>query len=111
MSSSTTVGAKKSITKVPLAHKRAEKENWSATAPAQRKHLVEFLKQMIPQLESAPVPVPCACADKVCYELDVTLNGETVGIIHRRKSGWKINHIADQKFVDAIGGQIMLWYE
>jgi hypothetical protein len=113
--------------KYKLAHKRAEKENWSATAPAQRKHLVEFLKQMIPQLESEPVPlafdykgkkwkgeavpVPGACADKVCYELDVTLNGEPVGIIHRGKSGWKIKHIADQKFVDAIGEQVMLWYE
>ncbi|PWT78073.1 MAG: hypothetical protein C5B59_02540 [Bacteroidetes bacterium] len=113
--------------KYKLAHKRAVKENWSASSPAQRKHLIEFLKQMIDQLRQTPVPIafeykgkkwkgegipiPETCQDKVCYELDIILNGEPVGIIHRAKSGWKIKHIEDQEFVDAIGEQIMLWYE
>jgi len=113
--------------KYKLAHKRAGKENWNATAPTQRKNLINFLKELILQLQKAPVPlqfeygekkwkgealpVPLTCKDNVCYELDVTLNGEPVGIIHRAKNGWRIKHIDDQKFVDAIGEQIMLWYE
>jgi hypothetical protein len=34
-----------------------------------------------------------------------------VGIIHHTKSGWKIKLVEDQKFIDAIGEQIALWYE
>jgi len=113
--------------KYKLAHKRADKENWSASSANQRKHLVEFFREMIKQLEKTPVPlqfeyknkkwkgeaipVPQTCQDKICYELDIILNGEPIGVIHRAKSGWKIKHIEDQKFVDAIGEQIMLWYE
>ncbi len=40
--------------KYKLAHKRAGKENWSASAAAQRKHLVEFLEELIKQLREHP---------------------------------------------------------
>jgi hypothetical protein len=80
--------------KFKLAHKRADKEKWSATGPTQRKHLVEFLKQFIAQLEKEPVPIEFEYQDKVykgegipvtqtcakgfCYELDVSLNNDTL---------------------------------
>src|ERR1700752_2244270 len=37
--------------KFKLAHKRADKEQWSAKAPTQRKHLIQFLRDMADQLE------------------------------------------------------------
>lgn len=40
--------------KFKLAHKRADKETWSASEAAQRKRLVKILKQMIFDLENAP---------------------------------------------------------
>lgn len=40
--------------KYKLAHKRADKEKWSATPPTQRKHLVKFLKELITHLEKEP---------------------------------------------------------
>jgi hypothetical protein len=36
-----------------LAHRRADKTSWSASAGAQRKHLVQILKQMIAELETS----------------------------------------------------------
>ena len=40
--------------KFKLAHKRADKDTWSASEAAQRKRLVKILKQMIFDLENAP---------------------------------------------------------
>jgi hypothetical protein len=40
--------------KYKLAHKRADKEKWSATPPTQRKHLIKFLKELITHLEKEP---------------------------------------------------------
>jgi hypothetical protein len=113
--------------KYKLAHKRANKDKWSATTPTQRKHLIKFLRDMVTQLEEKPVPVEFeyekvkykgeaipireTCKDGVCYSLDVTLNGEHKGIIHRAKTGWKMKEIKDQGMIDAIGQSIMLWYE
>jgi hypothetical protein len=113
--------------KYKLAHKRADKEKWSASAPAQRKHLVKFLKEMIAQLEKEPVPlqfeykgkmytgeavpVPKTCKDGICYELDFSLNDDTLGIIRSAKSGWKMDLVEDKKLVEAIGNEIQLWYE
>lgn len=113
--------------KYKVAHKRAGKDKWSATMPTQRKHMVKFLKDMIVQLEKEPVPlefehkdtkykgeaVPIAetCYDGVCSSLDITLNGDHLGIIHRAKTGWKMNEIKDQELIDAIGQSILLWYE
>jgi len=113
--------------KYKLAHKRAEKDTWSATAPTQRKHLVQFLKEWVMQLEKEPVPlvfeykektykgeaipVPQTCGDGICPELDITLNSENLGIIRRLKNSWKMDLVEDQKLVDMIGDIIQDWYE
>jgi hypothetical protein len=113
--------------KFKLAHKRADKEKWSATGPTQRKHLIKFLKEFIEQLEKKPIPlefeykdkkftgeaIPIAqtCENGVCYELEVSLNNDSIGIIRYSKSGWKMDLVKDQKLIDAIGGQIMKWFD
>jgi hypothetical protein len=113
--------------KYKVAHKRADKNSWSATTHTQRNHLIKFLKEMVHQLEKEAipieieydgnsykgegVPVPGTCHDGVCYELDVTLNGENYGIIRSSKTGWKMDNVKDQKLVDAIGDEIKLYYE
>src|SRR5689334_1352705 len=43
--------------KYKLAHKRADKDKWSASAKSQRKRLVKLLQQLIAQLEQDPVPL------------------------------------------------------
>ena len=113
--------------KYKIAHKRAAKGNWSASVAAQRKTLLKFLKEMVTQLEKEPVPlkftyknieykgegvpVPGACINGVCYDLDINLNGRHVGMLHRLKNSWKIEGVEDEKFVNAIGEVVMLWYE
>ncbi|HEX6333943.1 MAG TPA: hypothetical protein VFZ78_06935 [Flavisolibacter sp.] len=56
------------------------------------------------------VPVPQACNDGGCSDLDVSLNDRHIGIIKRRTRNWKIDGVKDQKFVDAIGTEIEKWY-
>jgi len=113
--------------KYKVAHKRAAKGNWSASVPTQRKTLLKFLKEMVAQLEKEPVPikftykdveykgegvpVPGACSNGVCYDLDINLNGRHVGMLHRLKNSWKIEGVEDEKFIDAIGDVVTLWYE
>ena len=113
--------------KFKVAHKRADKDKWSATAPTQRKHLVQFFKDLIAQLEKEPIPlefdyngttykgeafpVTPVCDEDVCYEMDVMLNEEPLGIIHCTDKGWRMKNVKDQKLVDAIGEEIFLWYE
>jgi hypothetical protein len=113
--------------KFKLAHKRADKDKWSAKAPTQRKHLIQFLREMADQLEKDPIPltfeyhdkeytgeaVPIAetcTTDGICFEAEVSLNDEELGIIRCAKSGWKMDR-ADQELVDAIGNEIFLYYE
>jgi hypothetical protein len=113
--------------KYKLAHKRADKDKWSATAKTQRKRLIKLMQELIAQLEKDPVPLEIeydgktykgeaipvnqTCHDGVCDELDVTLNDENLGIIKCTKSGWKMDTQTDQKFVDTIGEEIFYWYE
>lgn len=113
--------------KYKIAHKRADKEKWSATAKTQRKHLIAFLKKMIVQLQQEPVPVVFeykgkeykgeaipvidTCREGACFELEVMLNDEQLGIIKKMKSGWKMDLVKDQKLVNMIGERILLWYE
>jgi hypothetical protein len=113
--------------KYKLAHKRASKDKWNTSAKTQRKHLVKFLREFISQLEKEPVPlqleyngkiykgeavpIPETCHDGVCPELDITLNDEHLGILHGMKSGWKMDEVKDKKLVNAIGQEILLWYE
>jgi len=112
--------------KYKLAHKRAEKDTWSTTAPTQRKHLVKFLKEWIEQLEKQPVPlefdykdktykgeaipIPQTCGSGMCAELEITLNNDNMGIIKRMKNNWKMDLVEDQDLVDAIGQAVEQWY-
>lgn len=105
--------------KFKLAHRRAGKDKWNISAKTQRKHLIDFLKDMIEQLEQEPIPlnielkdktwkgealpITDACVDGVCYEYEITLNDANYGIIRRLKSGWKMDLIEDKKLVKAIG--------
>jgi hypothetical protein len=56
------------------------------------------------------VPISETCSDDVCYEADVSLNDEDLGIIRCAKSGWKMDRL-DQELVDTIGNIIFLYYE
>ena len=105
--------------KFKLAHKRADKKKWSLSGKTQRKHLIDFLKEMIVQLEQEPVPlvielkeetykgeaipVQAACAEGVCYEYEITLNDKYLGLIRRLKNSWKMDLVTDKKLVNAIG--------
>ncbi len=42
--------------KYKIAHKRFDKENWSAPDQKQRKNMIKALKEMIAELETAPEP-------------------------------------------------------
>ena len=113
--------------KYKLAHKRADHDTWNTTTKTQKKRLVKLLKDFIMQLEKEPVPIEIeykdkkyigegipvsqTCKEKVCYELDITLNNENMGLIHCTPSGWKMKNVKDQGLVDAIGEEITLWYE
>ncbi|HWD87405.1 MAG TPA: hypothetical protein VG367_04710 [Mucilaginibacter sp.] len=114
--------------KFKVAHKRANNDKWSAKAPTQRKHLIQFFKDLIAQLEKEPIPldfeyegvrytgegVPinetCDTEAGICYEVDITLNDNNVGIIRCMKSGWKMDRV-EQGLVDAIGNEIFLYFE
>lgn len=111
--------------KFKLAHKRAKQDKWSAKVRTQNKHLIAFLKEVIAQLEQEPIPVevehegktyngqalpvPKSCRDGVCYEFEIILNDEHMGIIRRLKGGWKMDRL-EKKLVDAIGEEIVHWY-
>ena len=58
------------------------------------------------------VPLTDSCHDEVCFELDLTLNGEHLGTIWcGRNMQWKLRGTTDQGLVDKAGGEIALWYE
>ncbi|ASZ15080.1 hypothetical protein CK934_23165 [Chitinophaga sp. MD30] len=113
--------------KFKIAHKRADKQKWSASGATQRKHLIAFLKEIIDQLERAPVPIQFeyddvtykgegipisqTCRPGFCYELDITLNDAPMGIIRYGKSGWKMDLIKDKKLIAAIGDAVMQSFE
>jgi hypothetical protein len=105
--------------KFKLAHRREGKEKWNISAKTQKKHLIEFLQQMIAQLEQEAIPlalevgkqqyigeaipVPETLIDGIHYEFDVTLNDKNLGLARRLKSGWKMDLVADKKLIKAIG--------
>jgi hypothetical protein len=117
--------------KFKLAHKRADKDKWSASDAAQRKSLIKILKSFIDELEAEPqktvsvplnfhykgkeykgvgIPVISSCHDGVCEQLDVTLNKKHVGVIKHTKNGWRSTGLA-QGFANAIGQEVGLWYD
>jgi hypothetical protein len=113
--------------KFKLAHKRADKGKWSTSGPTQRKHLIAFLKKFVDQLEKTVIPlefevngvaykgeaIPIAetCTKNACYEAEIMLNDENIGIIRCAKSGWKMDLVKDKKLIEAIGNSITLWFE
>ncbi|GAA4792763.1 hypothetical protein GCM10023231_21190 [Olivibacter ginsenosidimutans] len=112
--------------KFKLAHKRADKDKWNVKGPTQRKHLIKFLKEVIAMLESDPIPlefdykgksykgegipISATCQKGFCYELSITLNDESLGIIRCAKSGWKMDGV-EQGLVDAIGQQVFAYFD
>ena len=57
------------------------------------------------------IPIPSSCREEVCFDLEIILNGKSLGFIHSTLDGWKMEKNADQGLVDAIGQEILLWYE
>jgi hypothetical protein len=57
------------------------------------------------------IPVTPTCKEAICFELDITLNGKKLGLIHCTDDGWQMDQVKDQGLVDAIGEEIFLWYE
>jgi hypothetical protein len=108
--------------KFKLAHKRADKDKWNSTSSTQRKHLIEFLKSIIKQLEVHPIeiefeyreksytgdalPILASCLNGQCFQYEITLNNETLGIIRSMKSGWKMHSTDDTGLIRAIGKAI-----
>jgi hypothetical protein len=113
--------------KFKLAHKRADKDKWNASAKAQRKREIKFLQDLVTQLEKEPIPIEVevkgkkftgeaipikpTCHDGICEELEVTLNEEHLGILKHSKSGWKMDLEHDPELIEALGEKIQLWYE
>jgi hypothetical protein len=105
--------------KFKVAHKRATIGKWSFKTTTQRQHLIKFLKNWIRQLETKvreiefvfnqlifkgeAVEIPETCTNGKCTEWDLTLNDEYIGVIRDTKSGWKLEGVKDQKFINAIG--------
>ena len=56
-------------------------------------------------------PIPSSCREEVCFDLDIILNGKSIGVIHLTMDGWKAEKEADQGLINAIGEEIFLWYE
>ncbi|WP_431210564.1 hypothetical protein ACQ86N_31925 [Puia sp. P3] len=56
------------------------------------------------------VPVAQTCEKGFCYELEVSLNNDMMGIIRYGKSGWEMDLVNDQKLVDAIGAEIVKYF-
>lgn len=112
--------------KQKIAHKRADKGQWSRTAPTQRKNIIAFLKEMLETLEKSvfplefefngtgykgeAIPIMQACHDGHCFSFDITLNGDNLGIIRRLKNNWKLEGVTDKKFIKAIGQELEKLY-
>ncbi|MBS1606238.1 MAG: hypothetical protein JST42_26505 [Bacteroidetes bacterium] len=54
--------------------------------------------------------VAAPCEKGFCYELEVSLNNDAMGIIRYGKSGWKMDLVKDQQLVDAIGAAIVNYF-
>lgn len=108
--------------KFKLAHKRAGKEKWNISAKAQKKHLIQFLQEMITQLqqetipleleidgkhyEGEALPITATLNEGVHHEFEITLNNKNLGLIRRLKSSWKMDTVADKKLIKAIGEKL-----
>ena len=114
--------------KFKVAHKRADNNKWNAKTPTQRSHLIKFLKDWVKQLEEEvitldefeysgkvfkgeAIPIPETELNGKYTQFDISLNDESLGIIRAGKSGWKMDQVKDQKFIDAIGEKILGVYK
>lgn len=116
--------------KFKLAHKRFDKDKWSASDTAQRNALIKILGDLIDELKREPektVPVPLnfqykrkeykgvgipvisSCEGGVCHQLDITLNKKHLGVLKCGKNGWRLTD-ATQGLANAIGDQVFHWY-
>jgi hypothetical protein len=117
--------------KYKLAHKRVDRKGWSASGDVRKKQLIGILKHLIEELEREPeqmtpipleldyknthytgtaIPVLTACENGACYNLDITLNREHIGILRLSEGKWKISEMKSKGLANAIGAQIMDWY-
>ncbi|HYE54030.1 MAG TPA: hypothetical protein VD996_04275 [Chitinophagaceae bacterium] len=55
-------------------------------------------------------PIASSCHDGVCFELDLTLNDQHLGIIRCTDNGWQLEKLNDPGLANAIGEEIKLWY-
>jgi hypothetical protein len=108
--------------KFKLSHKRAIKDKWASSSAAQRKKLVQFMKQMILDMEAEPLefefeynnekfkgeatPITASCNNGTCQEFDVSVNNSHLGILKHLKSGWKMDNATDAKFIKVVGKAI-----
>jgi len=108
--------------KFKLAHKRAGKEKWNISAKTQKKHLIQFLQEMIEQLKQETIPLELEVGGKhyegealpitstlnegVHHEFEITLNDKNLGLIRRLKSSWKMDTVADKKLIKALGEKL-----
>ena len=57
-------------------------------------------------------PIKSSCQDGICYEHNIELNKENLGVITCNVNGaWTSATIADQKLVDAIGQELLFYYQ
>lgn len=108
--------------KYKLAHRRADKGNWNISTATQRRHLIDFLKSWLHQLEETAIELlfnykgshikgeaialPETTIGNISYQYDIVLNGAPVGSIRRLKAGWKMDGEQDPALVKIIGEQI-----
>lgn len=85
------------------------------------------MKELIAQVEKEPVPlefdfdgkkyrgeaipITQACSNGICLAHDITLNDHYLGILHKMKSGWKMDEESNKKLVNTIGEGIANWYK
>ena len=117
--------------KLKLAHKRADKGKWNASANSRRKELVEALENIIKDLKKHPeqltpvplefehkgkkysgggVPILNTCEGGICHELDITLDKKHIGIIRQIEGKWKMTEAKSQSLANAIGDAIEEYY-
>jgi hypothetical protein len=61
--------------------------------------------------QGTAVPLATSCREGVCFELEVILNGRSVGTIYcGTDMRWVLKGATDQQLVEKIGEEILLWY-
>ena len=58
------------------------------------------------EIKAEAMPISATCHEGLCMEFDISISNRHLGIIKRRKSGWKMDNAPDQKLINAIGKAI-----